>query len=212
MKNLPQYIENQLFSVLNREISVKEFEQWVYQTGDLEEELSEDDYYDLISFNYNLLDAFDSLYDLLIDLVGFPQFEHYRLSYQLNLIIEKEGLWENAIEIFHGDYIEKYNFLEPFFSLHFMIQDNHEYYPQFNENKTELIDEIYVLAKKEALQLLIFLNSRKIIIKDYKEHRRHGENYFDYRTKEEKAKPFFDVKQTKNWWEFWKKIPPPYLH
>ena len=211
MKNLPQHIETPFFKVLNHELSIKEFEQWVYATDELETVLSTHDYLNLIAFNYGQLKALDYLEDLLMDIIDFPKFEKYRLIYQLNIIIEKDGLWENAVEIFHGDYIDSYNFLEPFFSLHFMIEDNQEFYPELNENRSQLINEIYVLAKKEALQLLNYLNTDKIIIKGREGHRK-GTNYIDNRTKEEKARPFFDIKLTKNWWEFWKKTPPQYLH
>jgi hypothetical protein len=40
MKNLPQHIENQFFKFLNKETSIEEFEQWVYETDELETVLS----------------------------------------------------------------------------------------------------------------------------------------------------------------------------
>jgi hypothetical protein len=211
MNNLPQHIENQFFKILNKEIPIEEFEQWVYATDELETVLSEHDYLNLIAFSFDQLNAFDYLEDLLIGIIDFPKFEKYRLIYQLNIIIEKAALWKNAVETLHGDYINSYNFLEPFFSIHFMIEDNHEFYPQLNENRHQLIEDMYVLAKKEAIQLLDYLNSDKIIIKGREGHRK-GTNYIDNRTKEEKARPFFDIKQTKNWWEYWKEVPPQYLH
>lgn len=212
MKNLPQYIENQFFSLLNHKVSIKEFEQWVYATDELEAVLSERDYLDLIAFNFSQLNAFDKLECLIIDLIELGKYEKYRLIYQLNLIVEKDSLWENAVEILHGDYCDGYNFLEPFFSIHFMNADDHEYYPKLNENRHQLTEEMYVLARKEALQLLNYFNTDTIVIKNSREGHRSGQHYTDNRTKEEKARPFFDIKQTKNWWEFWKKTPPQYLH
>ena len=52
MKNLPPHLENQFFRVLNKEISIQDFEKWVYETEELEHVLSSDNYLDLIAFNY----------------------------------------------------------------------------------------------------------------------------------------------------------------
>jgi hypothetical protein len=181
MKNLPQHIENQFFKFLNKEMSIEEFEQWVYATDELETVLSEHDYLNLIAFSFDQLNAFYYLEELLIELIDFPKFETYRIIHQLNIIIENDGLWENAVEIFHGDFIESYYFLKPFFDLHFLIEDN-------QGSDVELSDDVYIRARKEAISLKNWLITGTIVIKGREGHRK-GTNYIDNRKEEEKQDP-----------------------
>ncbi len=78
MKNLPQHIENQFFKFLNKEISIEEFEQWVYATDELETVLSADLYQELIAFNYNARYVLASLYPILMESLDESKFEKYR--------------------------------------------------------------------------------------------------------------------------------------
>ena len=48
----PNKIESKYFDLMVEKISIKDFENWVYETKWLESELTEDEYTDLISLNY----------------------------------------------------------------------------------------------------------------------------------------------------------------
>ncbi|MBB6461848.1 hypothetical protein [Flammeovirga kamogawensis] len=52
MKEISEHIELKFYEVLKHKISIQDFEKWVYETKELELELLEDIYTDLISLNY----------------------------------------------------------------------------------------------------------------------------------------------------------------
>lgn len=177
MKKLPQHIENQLFKFLNKEISIADFEQWVYATDELESVLSEDNYLDLIAFNFTQKNAFDELYEVLIELINFPKFETYRIIYLLDLIIGKDDLWTKAVKDLYNECIESYEFLDVFGGLDEMIEN---YYIYGNS-----IDDFFIESKDKAIKMKNWLNSGTIIIKGREGHRK-GTNYIDNRMENEK--------------------------
>ncbi len=176
MKNLSQHIENQFFRVLNKEISIQDFEKWVYETEELEQVLSSDNYLDLIAFNYYQNRVFDALYNLLIELINFPKFETYRIIYLLDLVIEKNDLWKKAVNTLYHEYINSYYFLNVFAAIDDEI-DCHD--------NTNLIDGVFIFSKDYAIQMKHWLISEIIIIKGREGHRK-GTNYIDNRTEDEK--------------------------
>ena len=44
--------KNKIFDLIGGKTTIIEFEQWVYNSSELENELSEEDHLELISFNY----------------------------------------------------------------------------------------------------------------------------------------------------------------
>ena len=52
MNEVSEHIEYKFYGVLKHKIGIREFEQWVYQTKELESELPEEIYTDLISLNF----------------------------------------------------------------------------------------------------------------------------------------------------------------
>ena len=181
MKKLPQHIENQFFKFLNKEISIADFEQWVYETDELESVLSDDNYLDLIAFKYNQLNAFDELYEVLIELIDFPKFETLRIIYLLDLIINKDILWRKAVEDLAYESINSYAFLYIFSRINDGIYNN-EYMIGTEFDSTE---KSYLWSKNEAIKMKNWLNSGTIIIKGREGHRK-GTNYIDNRTENEK--------------------------
>jgi hypothetical protein len=206
MKNLPQHIENQFFRVLNKEIGIKAFEKWVYETEELEAVLSAENYLDLIAFNYNQEDLYglltESLYDLFIKFIDSPKYENYRIKRLLTLVTDKDDSWKSAVSKLHSECINSYNFLDSFFNFYFLIRDN--------RRNPKVIEEMYPLIKNEAEKVLDWLNSEKIVIKGREGHRK-GTNYIDSRTKEEKELIVFDEEQSKKWGNFAKNGTPQYF-
>ncbi len=52
MKEISEHTELKFYEVLKHKISIQDFEQWVYETKELESELPEDTCINLISLNY----------------------------------------------------------------------------------------------------------------------------------------------------------------
>jgi hypothetical protein len=206
MKDLPQHIENQFFRVLNQEISIQDFEQWVYEMEELEQVLSSDNYLDLIAFNFNQEDLYgfliDSLYDVIIKFIDSQKYENYRINRHLILIIDKDKSWKTAVKKLYSESINNYNFLDSFFNFYFLIHDN--------KRNAEVIEEIYSLINLESVKVLEWLNSGKIIIKGREGHRK-GANYLDYRSNEEKEMIVYSEEQAKKWGNYAKNDTPQYF-
>ncbi len=77
------------FKLLNEDISIQEFEAWLYNsTNDLEKQLPNDLYISLISFNYRQKDTLNLLYKLISDYIHQGEFEFWRIKELLTKIVE----------------------------------------------------------------------------------------------------------------------------
>lgn len=64
MNKISNLTKQTFFRLLNGDISISDFEQWVYASGDmLEKELESEIYLELVSFNYNQKDNLQLLID-----------------------------------------------------------------------------------------------------------------------------------------------------
>ncbi len=107
-------LETEYFKLLENQISITDFEAWIYTFENLNGELDNDIYDRLLSFNYKQKDNKYELRKLLKDAVDFGKYERLHLSNILNSIINDEN---NAVEIFVKCYDllwEGYHFLDYF--------------------------------------------------------------------------------------------------
>ena len=181
MKNLPPHLENQFFRVLNKEISIQDFEKWVYETEELEHVLSSDNYLDLIAFNFKQPHVLYELYKVLIEWINIQKYETYKIIYLLDLIICKDESWKKAVYLLGGQYRNNdYYFLNNFF----LIDDYIEYYD--TEKSADSIEHLFIASIKEAIKIKDELNLGKIVIKNQHKFEELEQKYFDYRLEEEK--------------------------
>jgi len=82
-----------LYEFLNGDISIKEFEQWVYQTPSLKEELQTTVYLDLLSFDYRQKGAAYFIEQKINPYINKEEYNIWRTKKLLNDILE------NKIEI-----------------------------------------------------------------------------------------------------------------
>lgn len=79
------------FRLLDGDLTVKDFEQWVYKSSDtLETELQSDFHLDLISFDYNQKDAFRQLQEKIKIHIDTNEFNIWRTKRLLTDIIENK--------------------------------------------------------------------------------------------------------------------------
>ncbi len=91
MDKLTDTTKQTFFRLLNGDLAIKEFEQWVYNSSDnLEAELQPDFYLDLISFNYNQKDNFRQLGDKIGTQIDTNEFNIWRTRRLLRDIIENK--------------------------------------------------------------------------------------------------------------------------
>jgi len=70
MSALPPNIEHYFFDTIYGKVTLEEFEQWVYTNKELESLLDENDYLELISFNFKNSGAKYELVNLLSERNG----------------------------------------------------------------------------------------------------------------------------------------------
>ena len=76
---------------MGEKISIKEFENWVYETKWLESELTEDEYTDLISLNYGASSSKYEIGKILKERFDKGKFESVKMVELLTSIIERDG-------------------------------------------------------------------------------------------------------------------------
>jgi hypothetical protein len=116
-----------------------------------------------------------------MDCLDEAEFEKYRIIYLLDLIIEHDGLWKNAVNDLYHESIESYDFLIVFSFLDDMVNHDETAYG-INPNS---MDDLYSSSKAEAIKMKNWLNSETIIIKGRAGHRK-GTNFIDNRNENEK--------------------------
>ena len=75
--NLTANTRNKFYQAITKEIPLSAFEEWVYNTPSLENELGEDIYFRLISFDYNSKDQIIWLEDLVVEIMGLAEFQNH---------------------------------------------------------------------------------------------------------------------------------------
>jgi hypothetical protein len=91
MNKLTDTIKIMFFRLLDGDMLVKDFEQWIYESSDtLESELQTDFYLDLISFDYNQKDSFRQLQEKIKIHIDANEFNIWRTKRLLTDIIESK--------------------------------------------------------------------------------------------------------------------------
>jgi hypothetical protein len=91
MDKLSDQTKQKLFQALIGDISIADFEQWLYANDNkLETELNSHFYLDLISLSYNQKGSFSQLKDKIFQYIDINEFNIWRTKKLLNAIIENK--------------------------------------------------------------------------------------------------------------------------
>ncbi len=112
MNQLPEEIELQFFRAIKGNVSIAEFEQWVYATPELERHLSAEDYLELITFNYKPNYAKYDFYPMLEKHVDMGRYEFYRIRTYLNDILKKDSEYPRLVANSYDEYCDGYGFFD----------------------------------------------------------------------------------------------------
>ncbi len=195
-------IESNYLNLIGNKISVNEFENWVYKSNWLEDELTEDEYIDLISLNYKTSSAKYEIGKILKRKLDNGKFETVKMINLLNTIIERDGKEGEALTKMYDLYCKGYYFLEDLglgIGLHIEIPNKFgvEYYHELNdENKNELVDSVYPSAKELAKELKNWLLVGDIKLSGEREPELNRWQYIDNRTTKDKVSRVWKVSNT----------------
>jgi len=206
-------IAEQFYQLLTKQVSVADFEQWVYNTPELETTLSEDDYLALISLNYKSRWAFHELQMLVSGYVNWSEMRQRELVQALQTIV-RGGPADDVLTAFSQTYYwycHGYSFLQDI-AFSFLSADNDflcdpegEWARLTERQKQQYISRFYPEAQQMAQRLIQQLESGQIQL-----HTQGQNNEVTYTEKGVAATteaPEPAQRQTlwvKPWWQFWK--------
>lgn len=230
MTTLPQDIKDRFYKTIKGDISLDDFEQWLYADKELEKHLKSDDYLDLISLSFKKSGAKYGLWNLLKKQIDLGEFETYKMLERLYEAQKKTERLPYILMEFYDLYCKGYNFLQDLgIGIGLAVE-----VPRVNNTTADTWDELTGEQQKELLdsfspeleecieQVIFLLETKKIILTGEQDEIGHYD-YEDFRTEEERqskrwvtlsknketgfsaSKNTLGDKQTdKKWWEFWK--------
>ena len=185
-------IESEYLDLMEDKISVKEFENWVYNSNWLEDELTENEYTDLISLNYGTPSAKYEIGEILKERFDEGKFETVKMIELLNSIIERDGKEGESLTRMYNLYCKGYYFLEGLglgIGLFIEVPNKYgvEYYHELSEKqKKELVDSVYPSAQELAEELRSWFLNGDLKLTGDQEPELNRWQYIDNRTKEDR--------------------------
>jgi hypothetical protein len=215
MNSVSTHIEQKFYEVLKHKIDIKDFEQWVYNTKELESEISESIYIELISLNYKDKYAHNELEKIIEGFVDNGKFEIKRITKFLQSIIDRDENSAESIEMTYDLYCSGYAFLRRLglrYGLLVSCPPSGNYQKSWNEitksEQVDLLDKLYPEIIIDSQNALKWLNDGKIIIKNTVNELGDYE-YDDLRSRTEIEQGEIEVidldkKEKRKKWKFWK--------
>lgn len=230
MTTLPQDIKERFYRTIKGDISLDDFEQWLYGDKELEKLLNSGDYLDLISLSFKKSGAKYELWNLLKKHINLGEFETFKMLRLLNEAKQKNKKLPYILMEFYDLYCKGYNFLQDLgLGIGLAVE-----VPRVNNTTAENWEELTTGQQKEILdsfspeleecieQVIDWLETKKIILTGEQNEIDHY-GYEDLRTEEEKKSKLWvtvsedketgfsaskntlwDKQPEKKWWKFWK--------
>jgi hypothetical protein len=186
----PTNIQTEFFKLLNYEISIENFEKWVYKTKELETFFDFDDYIEFISLNFKSRHAINEIKKIVDKYLDYGEFEKRKMNKVLNDLINRSDDFAKSLIATYDLYCDGYCFLDNIglgYGLAFSddFYDYADWTKLSSEEKNKRIEAIYSGLESEAEKVRGWLDMRKIVltgeINDIGQY-----NYIDNRTPEEK--------------------------
>lgn len=216
MKALPENIQAEFYKVRYGDLSVAEFEKWVYENADeLEKYLEPNDYLDLISLNFKQVHSKHELMNLVDRTAAKPygkDFGRYVVTQLLERLIAYEDDPIPLFKTLYDFYCHGFDFLG-IGSLYYgydldelpSMKAKHLWSEKESEQYRRRVDEAVGNAKPLAEKIIAAIDSGKIRINGFYNYE------IDKETEEELRRVNYDwpasslfAKPVKRWWKFWK--------
>lgn len=196
-------IEEKYFALMEDRISFFEFEEWVYRSKWLENELSKDEYLDLISLDFMTPSMKYEVGKILKSKINEGKFQEITLLNFLESIIVRDGKEGESLIRLYDLYCDGYYFLQDL-GLGIGLQIDFppsefgvDYYHELNENqKKQLIDSVYPAAKELAEELKDWIINKELVLTGELDDDFNRWQFIDKRTEEDKQSRIW--KEVKN--------------
>lgn len=192
MTEIPKHIELNFYDTIIGKISIQEFEAWIYSDKEIESILSEDDYLELISFNYKKSGAKYELINLLSKkYIDLGEYEKWKMVNKLKIALKRDERLPDILRDFYNLYCRGYVFLYDLglgygLTVEVPLSGNYsaETWEEMNEHeKKQLINSFYPQLEFDIKRAIDWIENKKIIFTGKTDDIGHYE-YEDLRTEE----------------------------
>lgn len=138
-----------IYAFLNSELTIIDFEQWIYTTDQLEQSLGADHYLDLISFDFHSKGSEYALRRWLKQVINVDSYEKWRISRLLTNLFSEDVDPVVTVSYFYDLYCSGYSFLR-WIGLPYVLG----------------IDEVPTLSEKHLWEASAFAQARQRLTQD----------------------------------------------
>ena len=210
MIHLPHSLKTYFFKTMKGDISIEDFEKWIYTNKEAESILNADEYLEFISLNYKKSGAKYELYNLLKKQVDIGEFETFKMLGLLEETKKKDEKLPYYLMEFYDLYCRGYSFLRDIglgYGLSVEVPIGKFEANTWNElnidQQKELLESFSPDLEIELQRVIDWLRSKKIILTGEQNELGHYD-YEDFRTEgKKKSALWLSVKSDKKWWKFW---------
>ena len=216
MTETPQNIKDKFFKTLQGEIPIEDFENWVYNSTELEKFLGSVDYTDFISLDYKKQGAKYEIQNLIRKFIDKSEFETWKIKILLLNALNRTGDFSLAIRLFYDLYFHGYGFMDNLGLGYGLTLDCpyssygvDSFEELTNEQKDKLVNSFYPEIQTEIKKVLYWIDSGLIVLTgEQDEYNRF--KYIDYRTESDKQPTAYKIERIENkdrktdWWKIWK--------
>ncbi|AFH61333.1 hypothetical protein B2K_11485 [Paenibacillus mucilaginosus K02] len=150
-----------LHQLITHQISIHEFERWLYSHNELEDLLGRDEYLEFVSRDYQSKFAFQETEKQIKNLITVSFFVQERMIVLLNRLIQSDQNFLVIMEKLYDDYCEGLTFLR-YIALYFVTTG--EEYKESLINDPVKLEQYLAPVKDEAKRLLTFLEKDQLSI------------------------------------------------
>jgi len=194
MTEIPKHIEQKFLDTIIGKIPIEEFESWIYNDKEIKSAICEDDYFELISFNYKKNGAKYELVNLLSQkFVELGEYEKWKMLDKLKTALRRDEKLPEILRELYDLYCRGYVFLNDLglgYGLAVEVPPSSNYkadtWEEMSEiEKKELIDSFYPQLDFDIKRAIDWIEKGKIVLTGKTDEIGHYE-YDDLRTENEK--------------------------
>ncbi len=185
-------IESKYFDLLEGVTTISEFEKWVYESNWVENELTADEYTDLISLNYKTASSKYEIGKILNQKIDKGKFETLKIIKLLNSIIDRDGKEGESLIKMYDLYCGGYYFLKDLgLGIGLSVEAPRNYdvesFDELNQDqKKKVVDGVYPLAMQLAIELKDWIINGTLKLTGNKTSELNLWQYIDHRKPEDK--------------------------
>ena len=172
MKSISEHIALKFYEALNHKIDLTVFEQWVYHTKELETELSEETYLELVSLNYKSKHILSDLEKVIGAYIDNVTFDTKRIIEILHSIVNRDENCSQSIEVTYHLYCSGYTFLRRLGLTYGLMlkcltleREQRSWQDLSVQEQNSILDQFFPEIIFDAQNVVTWLQEGKIIIK-----------------------------------------------